>query len=96
MKSPTKQINKCSYFLAQLFLYQVANLEKLGYTTLTVVQDRGIPTILEGEDALVKSQTGSGKTLCYAVPIVEKLMKVSSFFGGENISRCHRSFVAFT
>ena len=32
---------------------------------------RTIPILLDKKDALVKSQTGSGKTLSYGIPIVE-------------------------
>ena len=47
--------------------------EKLGHTKMTVVQKHGIPAVTNGGDVMVKSQTGSGKTLVYAVPIVNKL-----------------------
>ena len=45
---------------------------------MTVVQQRGIPPIKAGKDVLLKSQTGSGKTLTYVVPIINGLMTVSS------------------
>lgn len=53
----------------------VSNIEKLGFTSLTMVQKKSIPGILAGRDALIKSQTGSGKTLTYALPIIHKLMQ---------------------
>ncbi|KAK3087930.1 hypothetical protein FSP39_012561 [Pinctada imbricata] len=40
---------------------------------MTTVQQLAIPRIMEGKDVLVKSQTGAGKTLCYAVPIIQDL-----------------------
>lgn len=40
---------------------------------MTEVQKRSIPSLLTGSDALIKSQTGSGKTLCYSVPLVQRL-----------------------
>ena len=43
---------------------------------MTMVQKLSIPPILANKDALIKSQTGSGKTLAYAIPIIDKLMKV--------------------
>lgn len=52
----------------------VSNLEKLGFTSMTSVQQQAIPSILGGKDTLVKSQTGSGKTLTYALPILHSLM----------------------
>jgi len=38
------------------------------FTTMTMVQERSIPLILEGKDLLVQSKTGSGKTLAFALP----------------------------
>ncbi|XP_076062134.1 ATP-dependent DNA helicase DDX31 [Oratosquilla oratoria] len=52
----------------------VSNVEKLGFTSMTMVQQLSIPHILEGKDALIKSQTGSGKTLTYALPVIHNLM----------------------
>ncbi|XP_069940807.1 ATP-dependent DNA helicase DDX31-like [Cherax quadricarinatus] len=52
----------------------ISNVEKLGFKSMTVVQQKSIPPILEGKDTLVKSQTGSGKTLTYALPIIHNLM----------------------
>ena len=40
----------------------------------TPVQMRGVPAILRGEDALVASPTGSGKTMCYLLPMIHALM----------------------
>lgn len=52
----------------------VSNLEKLGFSSLTMVQQMSIPPILAGKDTLIRSQTGSGKTLTYALPIIHHLM----------------------
>lgn len=41
--------------------------------TLTAVQEKSIPEILSGKDVLVQSQTGAGKTLAFAVPIIQML-----------------------
>uniref|UniRef100_A0A336M221 ATP-dependent RNA helicase n=1 Tax=Culicoides sonorensis TaxID=179676 RepID=A0A336M221_CULSO len=48
----------------------------LQFKELTKVQERTIPLALEGKDILIRSQTGSGKTLCYALPIVEMLSRI--------------------
>lgn len=40
---------------------------------MTEVQKLAIPHILKGRDTLVKSQTGSGKTLSYAIPLIQSL-----------------------
>ncbi|WP_155767487.1 DEAD/DEAH box helicase [Sporosarcina ureilytica] len=46
-------------------------LDQLGYTEPTEVQEKVIPTALERTDLIVKSQTGSGKTAAFAIPICE-------------------------
>ncbi|KAF7642375.1 hypothetical protein LDENG_00259020 [Lucifuga dentata] len=52
----------------------VATLNKvLNVSTLTSVQKQTIPVLLSGRDAVVQSQTGSGKTLSYSVPVIQSL-----------------------
>lgn len=48
----------------------------MNISTLTSVQKQTIPALLSGRDAMVRSQTGSGKTLSYAVPLVQSLQSV--------------------
>ena len=48
-------------------------LNKLGYTAPTEVQQKVLPVALANLDLLVKSQTGSGKTAAFAIPICEQL-----------------------
>uniref|UniRef100_A0A8C5D2X5 ATP-dependent RNA helicase n=1 Tax=Gadus morhua TaxID=8049 RepID=A0A8C5D2X5_GADMO len=40
------------------------------------VQKQTIPALMSGRDAVVRSQTGSGKTLSYGIPIVQSLQAV--------------------
>lgn len=46
-------------------------LDKLGYAAPTEVQEKVIPEALAGHDLVVKSQTGSGKTAAFGIPICE-------------------------
>ena len=46
-------------------------LTSLGYKQPTKVQNEVIPLALQKNDLFVKSQTGSGKTAAYAIPICE-------------------------
>lgn len=48
-------------------------LEKLGYEKPSKVQERVIPFAFKDKDIIVKSQTGSGKTAAFAIPICEKI-----------------------
>ena len=49
------------------------SINDLRYNTMTEVQEKVLPNILNGKDVIVKSQTGSGKTAAFAIPICEKL-----------------------
>lgn len=49
----------------------------------TLVQSQGIPVALEGKDLLCRARTGSGKTLCYGVPLVQKLLKEAEAKGSS-------------
>lgn len=65
------------YMKSEHALSQVSNLDQnLGLHKLTTVQQKALPVVLSGKDALIRSQTGSGKTLVYALPIVEALQAV--------------------
>ncbi len=45
----------------------------LNYKAPTPVQEETIPLVLAGKDVVVKSQTGSGKTASFAIPICERV-----------------------
>lgn len=46
-------------------------INMLNFKNPTKVQQKVIPALLEGKDVIVKSQTGSGKTAAFAIPITE-------------------------
>lgn len=45
----------------------------LKYQRPTAIQSQAIPLLFSGADLLVQSPTGSGKTLCYILPILARL-----------------------
>jgi len=45
------------------------------FTTPTPVQAAAIPQALAGKDILATAQTGTGKTLAFLVPLIEKLLR---------------------
>ena len=49
-------------------------IEELGYTEATPVQAQCIPPVLEGRDVIGQSQTGTGKTAAFGLPLLEKLV----------------------
>src|ERR1700739_4440139 len=48
-------------------------LRQTGYQQLTNIQLQTIPLVLEGKDIIAQSQTGTGKTAAFLIPILEKL-----------------------
>ena len=59
-------------------------LQSHNYHQMTNIQQIAIPSLLTKSNSVVKSETGSGKTLCYLVPIYDFLMKRA-----EKVSRAH-------
>ncbi len=65
-------------------------------------QAQSIPLILSGKDVLVKARTGSGKTIAYAVPAVQKLLSLNSNVDGIKVvvlvpskELCMQTFMCF-
>ncbi len=50
------------------------NLERHNLKTPTPVQAGSIPPALEGRDVVATAQTGTGKTLAFALPLMQKLI----------------------
>ncbi len=50
----------------------------LGFTQATPVQAQAIPAALAGADLLATAQTGSGKTVAFALPLLQHLQRVGT------------------
>jgi ATP-dependent RNA helicase RhlE len=50
------------------------NLAKHGFVTPTPVQAQAIPPALAGRDLVATAQTGTGKTLAFALPLLERML----------------------
>ncbi|MEC4983881.1 MAG: DEAD/DEAH box helicase [Oscillatoria sp. PMC 1068.18] len=48
-------------------------LEKLGFQSPTKIQAQAIPELLQGRDMVGQSQTGTGKTAAFSLPILERI-----------------------
>ncbi len=48
-------------------------LEKLKFKNPTPIQHKSIPAAIEGKDLIGIAQTGTGKTLAFAIPMVQRL-----------------------
>ena len=58
--------------------YVKERLSSARFSTPTPVQAAAIPHALEGKDVLATAQTGTGKTLAFLIPVLEKLLKRTS------------------
>ncbi len=54
-----------------------ARLAAAGFVTPTPVQAGAIPPALEGDDILATASTGTGKTLSFLIPMIERLEEIS-------------------
>jgi ATP-dependent RNA helicase DeaD len=52
---------------------RATQLENLGFTEPTNIQAQAIPHLLGGRDVVGQSQTGTGKTAAFSIPILERL-----------------------
>jgi ATP-dependent RNA helicase DeaD len=48
-------------------------IDKLGFEQAAPIQAAAIPVLLQGKDVVGQSQTGSGKTVAFAAPAIEKV-----------------------
>jgi len=50
-------------------------VEDMGFTDTTEIQQKAIPIMLEGKDLVGKSNTGTGKTAAFGLPVVQGIKK---------------------
>ncbi|CBF83255.1 hypothetical protein AN3176.2 [Aspergillus nidulans FGSC A4] len=51
-------------------------VSSMGFTRMTPVQASAIPLFMAHKDVVVEAVTGSGKTLSFLIPVVEKLLRL--------------------
>jgi ATP-dependent RNA helicase RhlE len=54
----------------------LAAIARLQFTEPTPVQRRSIPVGLEGQDLIAVAQTGTGKTLAFGIPMIQRLAQL--------------------
>ena len=46
--------------------------QAMGFTDMTEIQEKAIPLMLDGHDMIAKAPTGTGKTVAFGIPILQK------------------------
>jgi ATP-dependent RNA helicase RhlE len=59
----------------EISTYTKERLASCGFSIPTPVQAAAIPTALAGKDVLATAQTGTGKTLAFLIPVIERLLQ---------------------
>lgn len=65
------KVNRFERFNFKPFIIEAIN--EFGFYEPTEIQEQMIPLVLKNESAIGQSQTGTGKTLAYVLPILEKI-----------------------
>lgn len=63
----------------------LTNLSSRGFEAPTEIQDQAIPRILAGRDVIGIANTGTGKTLAFALPIADKILSEGRDSKGERL-----------
>lgn len=53
-------------------------LQKINFTKPTPIQEQAIPIAMEGKDVMGVAQTGTGKTLAFGIPMIQRVLKEQS------------------
>ena len=77
MHSPknTEHSNEISFHSLGLDTPILKVLDQLKFHTPTPIQAQAIPDALKGEDIIGVAQTGTGKTLAFGLPIIQRLIR---------------------
>ncbi|GMQ88070.1 MAG: ATP-dependent RNA helicase DbpA [Gammaproteobacteria bacterium] len=62
-----------SFSVLGLDVSLLANLESMGYQTMTPVQAQSLPLVLRGNDLIAQAETGSGKTAAFGIGLLTRL-----------------------
>lgn len=55
----------------------VRAVTEMGFETFTPIQSKSMPIMMDGKDLIGQSQTGTGKTAAFAIPLLEKVDPVN-------------------
>ncbi len=53
----------------------LAAINDVGFEQMTEIQEKSIPVVLQGSDVIGRSNTGTGKTAAFGIPVIEQIEK---------------------
>ncbi len=83
-KAPT--VSSPAFSTLPLSAAMLANLEALGYATMTPIQAQSLPLMLKGHDLIAQAKTGSGKTAAFGIALLDPLNP--RYFGCQALVLC--------
>lgn len=48
-------------------------VKEMGFESMTPIQEKAIPALLEGKDIIGQAQTGTGKTAAFGIPVIQMI-----------------------
>ncbi|KAL5621935.1 hypothetical protein BROUX41_005880 [Berkeleyomyces rouxiae] len=75
MDEMVEELDMSAWSALNLSPETIGALERLKFTQPTAIQVQSIPQILDGHDVIGKAATGTGKTLAFGLPIIEKWLE---------------------
>jgi len=66
-------LNPTSFSTLNLKPELLNNLESLGYTGMTAIQEKSLPIMLAKQDVIAQAETGSGKTAAFALTLLQHM-----------------------
>ena len=58
----------------------IDTLQKLKFIKPTPIQRKVIPSAIEGKDVIGVAQTGTGKTMAFGIPVIQRLANMKDAF----------------
>ncbi len=72
----TADTSEVSFYGLGIAPHLLDALERMKFSTPTPIQHKAIPIALEGQDLIGIAQTGTGKTLAFGIPLIQRLAQI--------------------
>ena len=68
----------CNFRSLNISKELISSLDNMGLKTMTPIQAKSIPVTLKGKDIIGCAQTGTGKTIAFLIPVIEKILQFNN------------------